>query len=192
MTQEQSKALDALRQLIVYYCTGWRAGSGYTRNEQLVHLTISQAQIALRYEVPIGIRSKNPDTMGSPDRKSLRYITITNTEQLMRWTSSPDMDALPSIHAEFPRRVQQRLREYILQIMEIECPEQLPAQKPAAPLLGAGGDIYNLLCIANRTLRSAGQLEQAEQMWRLVLSSGSSFQALSIMEEFVDFDEAPL
>ena len=102
------------------------------------------------------------------------------------------MDALPSIHAEFPRHVQQRLREYILQIMEIECPEQLPAQKPAAPLLGAGGDIYNLLCIANRTLRGAGQLEQAEQMWRLVLSSGSSFQALSIMEEFVDFDEAPL
>ena len=190
MTQEQSKALDALRQLIVYYKIGWRAGCGYTRNKQLVHLTMLQAQTALRYEVPIGSRSTNPDVIGSPDRKSLRYITITNTEQLMRWTSYPDMDALPSIHAELPRHIQQRLREYILQIMEIEFPEQLPAQKPAAPLLGAGGDIYNLLCIANRTLRRAGQPEQAEQMWRLVLTSSSYFQALSIIGESVDFDEA--
>ena len=84
------------------------------------------------------------------------------------------------------------MREYILQIMEIECPELLPAAKPVAPLLGAKGDIYHLLCIANRTLRKAGQLEQAEQMWRLVLNSGNYFHALSIIGEYVDFDETPV
>ena len=145
-TQEQSVALNALRDLIRYHRTMWSTGSGYTGNEQLVHLTMPQAQIALRYELPIGVR----------------YITVTDSEQMMRWLSYQDMDDMPSIHAEFPQHTQQRMRDYILQIMEIENPEQVPASKPIAPLLGAKGDIYNLLCIANRTLRIAGQQEQAD------------------------------
>lgn len=190
ITQEQSCALNALRDLIRFYRTGWTGSIGYTGNEQLVYLTIPQAQIAIRYEVPIGVRSSCPTGIGSPVRKPYRYITVTDLEQMMRWLSFQDMDALPSIHAEFPWHIQQRMRDYILQIMEIECPEQLPARKPVAPLLGASGDIYNLLCIANRTLRKAGQQEQAEQMWRLVLNSGSYFNALSIIAEYVDFGEA--
>lgn len=67
---------------------------------------------------------------------------------------------------------------------------RLPITKPVVPLLGAQGDIYNLLCIANRALRGAGQQEQTEQMWRLVLSSGSHFNALTIIGEYVEFGEA--
>ena len=190
VTQEQNNALNALRDLIGFYRTGWAEGTGYTDNEQLVYLTIAQAQIALRYEMPIGVRSTCPTGIGSPVRRPYRYITITDLDQMMRWLSYQDMDALPSIHAEFPWHIQRRMRDYILQIMEIECPEQLPAPKPVAPLLGAPGDIYSLLCIANRDLRKAGQLEQAERMWRLVLNSGSYFNALSIIGEYVDFGEA--
>lgn len=76
--------------------------------------------------------------------------------------------------------------------MEIECPECLPPQKPVAPILGAYGNIFNLLCITNRALRQAGQLEQAEEMWRRVLDSGDNFKALAIMGEYVEFDEAYL
>lgn len=183
MTQDQKAALNALRELIHYHRVSWSEGCGYTGNEQLVHLTIPQAQIAIRYEFPIVIRCACPTGVGRPPRKPYRYITVTDTEQMTRWLSYSDMDDLPSIHAEFPRCIQQRMREYILQIMEIECPEWLSAIKPVAPLLGAQGDIYNLLCIANRTLRGAGQQEQAEQMWRLVLSIGSYFGALAIIGE---------
>lgn len=189
-TQEQEKALNALRELIRYHRASWSEGSGYTGNEQLVYLTMAQARLALRYELPIGIRCTCPTGIGHPPKKPYRYITVTDSEQMMRWLSYPDMDDLPSIHAELPQRTQQRMRDYILQIMEVECPELLPPPKPVAPLLGAKGDIYSLLCIANRALRKAGQQDQAEQMWRLVLNSGSYFNALSIIGEYVDFGEA--
>lgn len=174
----------------ILYLTIYTKGNGYTVNEQLVYLTMPQAQIALRDKLPLGIRCICPTGIGSPLRKPYRYITVTDIEQMTQWLSFPDMDNLPSIHAEFPQHIQQRMRDYILQIMEIECLECLPVQKPVAPLLGAQGDIYNLLCIANRTLRGAGQQEQAEQMWRIVMSSGSYFSALTIIGEYVNFGEA--
>ena len=35
-------------------------------------------------------------------------------------------------------------------------------------------------------------MEQAEEMWRRVLGNGDNFKALSIMEEYIEFDEAYL
>ena len=151
VTQDQKAALNALRELIRYHRVSWSEGCGYTGNEQLVHLTIPQAQIAIRFELPIGIRCACPTGVGRPPRKPYRYITVTDTEQMTRWLSYSDMDDLPSIHAEFPWRIQQRMRGNIL---------------------------------------STGQQEQAEQMWRLVLSSGSYFGALAIIGEYVEFGEA--
>ena len=164
--QEKGKALEAIRNLIAYYTSDFQVGNGYTGKQQLVYLTPPQAEIALR------------------------YVTISDLENLKRWLAFDSMEPLASIHADLPRRVQQKLREFILQIMEIECPEKLPPQKPAAPILGLHGDIFNLLCITNRTLRQAGQMEQAEEMWRRVLESGDSYKAISIMGEYVEFDEA--
>ena len=187
---EQREILAAIRQLIAYCKGTLQRGCGYAGSEQLVHLTEPQAQIALRYGVPIGIRDKHCTSMGSPDGKMYRYITITDSDNLKRWLAISSMEPLASIHADFPRHIQQRMREYILQIMEIECPDQLPPHKPIAPMLGARGDVYNLLCITNRTLRHAGQQEQAEEMWRRVLDSGDYYKAVSIMGEYVEFDEA--
>lgn len=81
VTQDQKAALNALRELIRYHRVSWSEGCGYTGNEQLVHLTIPQAQIAIRYELPIGIRCACPTGVGRPPRKPYRYITVTDTEQ---------------------------------------------------------------------------------------------------------------
>ena len=93
------------------------------------------------------------------------------------------------IHTDLPRRVQQIMREYILQIMEIECPDNPPPPKPVAPLLGAEGNVYHLLGFSRRTLQNAGQQEQAEEMWRRALESRDNFKAISIMGEYVEFGE---
>lgn len=190
MQQEKEKALEAIRNLISYYTCNFQEGDGYTGKQQLVYLTQPQAEIALQYGIPIGIRDSNYAVMGTTPRKPFRYVTISDLQNLERWLAFDSMEPLASIHADLPRRVQQKLREFILQIMEIECPEKLPPQKPAAPILGLHGDIFNLLCITNRTLRQAGQMEQAEEMWRRVLESGDSYKAISIMGEYVEFDEA--
>lgn len=192
MTEEQQKALNAFRELIAYHRSTWTQGSAYAGNEQLVHITEIQAQIALRYEIPIGIRGTCVCGIGCPAGKVYQYVTISDTRSLKTWMSFRDMDKLPSIHANFPRHIQRRMRDYILQIMEIECPDRLPPPKPVAPILGTQGSIYSLLCIATRSLRQAGEPEQAERLWRLALNSGSYFNAVSIIKEFVDFDEAPI
>lgn len=190
MRQEKENALEAIRNLIAYYCGDFKEGCGYTGKQQLIHLTRPQAEIALRYGVPAGIRDKHCALIGTPVGKPFRYITIENAQDLERWTAIESMDSLATIHADLPRLVQKKLWEYILQIMEIECPEQLPPQKPVAPILGTRGDVFNMMCITNRTLRQAGQVEQAVEMWQRVLDSGDSFKALKIMGEYVEFDEA--
>lgn len=192
MTQEQYKALQAFRELIEYHKSTWTKGDGYAGNEQLVHITEFQAKIALRYGIPIGIRGACTCGIGCPVGKQYQYVTISDAHEMEQWLSYQSMEHLPSIHANFPRHIQQRMRDYILQIMEIECPDRLPPAKPVAPILGAQGDIHNLLCIASRTLRQAGQPERADQMWRLALNSGSYFNAVAVIGEFVDFDEAPI
>ena len=191
MEHEKQNILAAIRLLIAYYSGTLRTGCGYTGNEQLVYLTEPQARTALQYGVPIGIRDAHRTVMGVPVGKPYRYITISDVEHLERWLAISSMEPLASIHADLPPHIQRRMREYILQIMEIECPEHPPPHKPIAPMLGARGDFYNLLCIANRTLRRAGQQEQAEEMWRRALDSGDYYKALSIMGEYVQLGERP-
>ena len=190
MQQEQEKVLESVRNLIAYYTSDFHEGSGYTSKQQLIYLTPPQAEIALRYGVPIGVRGNDYTLMGTTPGKPFRYVTIKDTQMLEKWLALSSMEPLATIHADLPKGIQQKMREYILQIMEFECPEQLPPQKPLAPLLGAQGNIYNLLCITNRTLRQAGQQARAEEMWQRVLDSGSEFKALAIMGEYVEFEEA--
>lgn len=192
MQQKKENALEAIRNLIAYYAGDFKEGCGYTGKQQLLYLTQPQAEIALRYGIPIGVRDKHYTSMGAPLGKPFRYVTIKNLEALEKWLGFESTEPLATIHADLPRGIQKKMREYILQIMEIECPECLPPPKPVAPILGAYGNTFNLLCIANRALRQAGQMEQAEAMWRRVLDNGDNFKALSIMEEYIEFDEAYL
>lgn len=190
MQREKEIAVASIRNLIAYYTSGFQEGGGYIGKQQLIYLPRPQAEIALRYGVPIGLRDIHCKVMGASPRKPFRYVTITDAQMLERWLSFESMESLPTIHADLPRQVQKILHEYILQIMEIECPEHLPLRKPAAPVLGTRGDVFHLLCIVDRTLRQAGQLEQTEELWQRVLDSGDSYRALKIMREYVEFDEA--
>ena len=65
----------------------------------------------------------------------------------------------------------------------IETPEPL-ADKPDCPLIGADGNIFNLLGIASRTLREHGLKEQAKEMSDRVFASGSYGEALCIIGEY--------
>lgn len=190
MHQEKETALEAIRNLVAYYAGDFKEGCGYTGKQQLLYLTPPQAEIALRYGVPIGVRDSRHTVMGTTPGKPFRYVTITDARKLDRWLAFDSMDSLATIHADLPKQVQTKLLEFILQIMEIECPELLPSQKPVAPILGTRGDVFNMMCITNRTLRQAGQIEQAVEMWQRVLDSGDCFKALKIMGEYVEFDEA--
>lgn len=189
MSLEKEKALEAIRNLIAYYTNDFKEGCGYA-GKQLIHLTKLQAETALRYGVPIGIRDTRFSLNGNLPERPYRYITIRNTQALDQQLATPYMDSLATIHADLPGRIQQIMRAYILQIMEIKGLEQLPLPKPVAPLLGAEGNVYNLLCITKRTLQNAGQQEQAEEMWRRVLEGRNNFKAIAVMGEYVEFGEA--
>ena len=57
--------------------------------------------------------------------------------------------------------------------------------KPRCPLIGANGNIYNLLGMACRTLRENGMKEQAQEMQSRVTASGSYSEALN-MEHYYE------
>lgn len=60
------------------------------------------------------------------------------------------------------------------------------SRKPDCPLIGADGNIFNLIGIASRTLRRNGQNEQAKEMQDRVFSSSSYEEALCIIGEYVN------
>lgn len=60
--------------------------------------------------------------------------------------------------------------------------------KPKVKLVGANGNIFNLLGIASRSLRAANQKDKATEMSNRVMSSGSYEEALSIIMEYVEVE----
>lgn len=58
-------------------------------------------------------------------------------------------------------------------------------EKPMCPIIGANGNIFNILGIASRTLRNSGMADEAEEMYSRVLSSGSYEEALGIITEYI-------
>ena len=68
---------------------------------------------------------------------------------------------------------------------------------PDCPLIGADGNIFNLMGIASRTLKDHGMKEGAAEMRQRVMDGGSYDKALCIIGEYVnitsvddeDFDE---
>ena len=78
--QEKEKALEAIRNLIAYYTSDFQVGNGYTGKQQLVYLTPPQAEIALRYGVPIGVRASHYTVMGTTPGKPFRYVTISDLQ----------------------------------------------------------------------------------------------------------------
>ena len=59
-------------------------------------------------------------------------------------------------------------------------------EKPMCPIIGANGNIFNILGIASRTLRNNDMADEAQEMYSRVTSSGSYEEALAIMMEYIE------
>jgi hypothetical protein len=71
---------------------------------------------------------------------------------------------------------------------EANAPEE--RQKPECPLIGADGNIFNILGIASRTLKENGMADAAKEMRSRVTESGGYENALAIIMEYVEPVEA--
>jgi len=58
-------------------------------------------------------------------------------------------------------------------------------EKPDCPIIGADGNIFNIMGIASRTLKRNGMPDEAKEMMERVQGSGSYDEALSIITEYV-------
>lgn len=65
-------------------------------------------------------------------------------------------------------------------------------KKPIAPLIGANGNIFNLLAIARQCLVSHDKKSEAEEMQTRVFASKSYDEALAIIGEYVVFGVAEI
>ena len=74
-----------------------------------------------------------------------------------------------------------------------EVHEQIEAhtqRKPSCPIIGADGNVFNVLGIASRTLKQNGMADAAKEMHARVTESGSYDKALAIIMEYVTPVEA--
>lgn len=59
-------------------------------------------------------------------------------------------------------------------------------EKVSAPIIGADGNVFNLISICVKSLKENGFKEEAEEMKKRINSSKSYDEALSIMCEYID------
>lgn len=63
--------------------------------------------------------------------------------------------------------------------------------KPDCALIGADGNIFNLMGLASQTLRRNGMADEAKEMTqRITSSAGSYYEALNIIGEYVNITSA--
>lgn len=58
--------------------------------------------------------------------------------------------------------------------------------KPKSPIIGADGNIFNLVAIASKTLKTTGLINEAQEMSKRVFTSSSYEEALQIITEYVE------
>ena len=62
-------------------------------------------------------------------------------------------------------------------------------EKPNCPLIGADGNIFNLMGIASKTLREHGKGEDAKAMCERIRGSKNYYEALNIIGEYVNITD---
>ena len=69
---------------------------------------------------------------------------------------------------------------------QIEDSEMQENKRPKCPIIGADGNIFNIMGVASKTLKRSGMSEDAREMRSRVTSSGSYEEALGIIMEYVE------
>ena len=76
------------------------------------------------------------------------------------------------------------LSDYLPNKLNVEMGQSVP--KPECELIGQNGNIYNLMGIAERTLKENGLNQQAKEMITRISSSNSYDKALMIIADYVE------
>ncbi len=58
--------------------------------------------------------------------------------------------------------------------------------KPKCPIIGADGNIFNIMGMASKTLKSSDMAEESKEMCSRITSSGSYEEALGVIMEYVE------
>lgn len=58
--------------------------------------------------------------------------------------------------------------------------------KPKSPIIGADGNIFNLVAIVSKTLKTSGLVNEAQEMSKRVFTSSSYEEALQIITEYIE------
>ena len=82
------------------------------------------------------------------------------------------------------------LSDYLPNRLGVE--ENVQNGKPDCPLIGANGNIFNLMGIAARTLAENDQNDEAKEMCRRVIQCGSYDAALGVIGEYVNIVPFPV
>lgn len=69
---------------------------------------------------------------------------------------------------------------------QIEDSQILKNKRPKCPIIGADGNIFNVMGAASKTLKSSGMSEEAREMCSRITSSGCYEEALGIIMEYVE------
>lgn len=60
------------------------------------------------------------------------------------------------------------------------------SKKPKAKIIGADGNVFNLMGICSKALKDNGFNEESDEMIKRITSSKSYEEALSVMCEYID------
>ncbi|WP_313180768.1 hypothetical protein [Lacrimispora sp.] len=78
------------------------------------------------------------------------------------------------------------LSDYLHNRLGVLPDQKLETEKPDCPIIGADGNIFNLMGIASRTLREHGKEKEAEEMCSRIKESGSFIVALSVLMDYIN------
>ena len=70
-----------------------------------------------------------------------------------------------------------------------EAPESEERIKPDCPLIGADGNIFNLMSITKRTLINNDMASEAKEMCSRIYDCGSYYEALNVIGEYVNITD---
>ena len=78
------------------------------------------------------------------------------------------------------------LSDYLPNRLGVEPSQPKAPAKPRCPMIGADGNVFNLMGIVAETLRQNGMSDAAKEMRQRVMTSGSYDAALAIMTDYVE------